>query len=109
LNPDRDLVTHGSAWVVESTGRVVKTDIEVGEFDVTPKVTLTTTFKFDEALQIDVPGRKPSRARHGSHEDLLSGGTDGQASRLPRLVRKAGEAASGADTPVEPVRQDRIP
>jgi len=53
-NPDRDLVSHGSAWVVESTGRVVKTEMEVG---LAPTTTLTTTFRFDEALQIDVPAQ----------------------------------------------------
>jgi hypothetical protein len=51
-NPDRDLVTHGAAWVVESTGRVVKTELEVGIGR-----TVTTTFRVDEALQIDVPAQ----------------------------------------------------
>src|SRR5688572_7415259 len=42
-------------------------------------------------------GSRVGRSGHGA-TDLLSGGTDGQASYLPRLVRKAGEAASVADT-----------
>jgi hypothetical protein len=60
-NPDRDLASHGTAWVVESTGRVVKTEMEVG---IAPTTTLTTTFRFDEALQIDVPAQMQESYRN---------------------------------------------
>ena len=51
-----DLPTHGTAWVVEATGRIVRTELHVGvagRFART--VILTTTFKKDEALDAYVP------------------------------------------------------
>jgi hypothetical protein len=50
---NRDLPTRGTAWVVEQNGRVVRTELEVGSARSIPIV--TTTFTFDDTLQIDVP------------------------------------------------------
>jgi hypothetical protein len=53
---DRDLPVSGTAWVVEATGRIVRTELQIG----TPgryarTVILTTTFTMDEALRAYVP------------------------------------------------------
>jgi hypothetical protein len=55
-NGDRDLPVSGTAWVVEATGRIVRTELQIG----TPgryarTVILTTTFKMDESLGAYVP------------------------------------------------------
>jgi hypothetical protein len=52
----RDLPTHGIAWVLEATGRIVRTEVEIGERSrLTRTVVLTTAFKMDDALRIYVP------------------------------------------------------
>ena len=52
----RDLPTHGIAWVLEATGRIVRTEVEIGERSrLTRTVVLTTAFKMDNALRIYVP------------------------------------------------------
>jgi hypothetical protein len=48
-----DLPARGLAWVEEPTGRVVKTELQVGS--ATFPVRITTTFAADDTLQIDVP------------------------------------------------------
>jgi hypothetical protein len=51
-----DLPAHGTAWAVEATGRIVRTEIHIGVASrLARTVVLTTAFKKDEALQIDVP------------------------------------------------------
>jgi hypothetical protein len=53
---DRDLPTRGTVWVVEATGRVVRTEIQIGEVrDRLRAIALSTSFKQDEALHIYVP------------------------------------------------------
>ena len=48
-----DLPAHGLAWVEEATGRVVQTELQVGRRPF--PVRINTTFKRDDALDIDVP------------------------------------------------------
>ena len=51
-----DLPTHGTVWAVESTGRIVRTELHIGVAGrLTRTVVLTTAFKKDDGLQIDVP------------------------------------------------------
>ena len=53
---NRDLPTRGTVWVVDATGRVVRTEIQIGEVrDRLRAITLSTAFKQDEALHIYVP------------------------------------------------------
>jgi len=52
----RDLPTHGTAWAVEATGRIVRTELQIGNPGRYARtVILTTTFKLDEALGAYVP------------------------------------------------------
>jgi len=49
-----DLPSHGLVWIDEPTGRILKTELRPGRF--TPASTIiTTTFRFDDRLGIDVP------------------------------------------------------
>jgi hypothetical protein len=51
-----DLPVHGTAWAVEATGRIVRTELHVGVAGrLSRTVVLTTAFKKDDVLQIDVP------------------------------------------------------
>jgi hypothetical protein len=60
---NRDLPARGVIWVDEETGRVVKTELKLGEHPINmrsslgwqPPVTITTTFGVDRELGIDVP------------------------------------------------------
>jgi len=53
LNANGDLFSRGLIWVEEGSGRVVKTELQVGG-QVVP-VRVTTLFTFDEELGINVP------------------------------------------------------
>ena len=48
--PNGDLVAKGRIWIESETGRVVKTELAVGELD-----NIVTSFRFDERFQIAVP------------------------------------------------------
>jgi hypothetical protein len=51
-----DLPTHGTAWAVEATGRIVRTELHIGVAGrLSRTVVLTTAFRRDESLKIDVP------------------------------------------------------
>ena len=50
---DVDIPTRGRAWIEESTGRVLQTELEVGRGRGIPMV--VTKFKVDEKLQVTVP------------------------------------------------------
>jgi hypothetical protein len=54
-----DLPTHGSFWIDEQTGRVVKTELRVGPWGAVARLfastTITTLFAFNQELGIDVP------------------------------------------------------
>jgi hypothetical protein len=52
-NANADLQARGLAWVEEPTGRVVKTELQVGGFQF--PIRITTTYTFDDTLQITVP------------------------------------------------------
>lgn len=52
----RDVTTSGTAWVVETTGRIVRTELQIGTPGrLSRAVILSTTFKMDEALGVYVP------------------------------------------------------
>lgn len=58
----RTVATRATAWVEEATGRVVKTEARLGAGP--DGVVVTTTFRFDEGLGIDVPAEmRDSRVR----------------------------------------------
>jgi hypothetical protein len=51
-----DLPTHGTAWAVEATGRILRTELHIGEAGRYARtVILSTTFTLDEALGAYVP------------------------------------------------------
>jgi hypothetical protein len=52
-NANNDLPARGLIWIEEGTGRVVKTELQVGSQMQPARV--TTTYKFDEDLGINVP------------------------------------------------------
>jgi hypothetical protein len=51
--PGQDMAAYGRFWIEAATGRVVKTEVRVDERGI--KATLTTVFRADERLAIDVP------------------------------------------------------
>jgi hypothetical protein len=57
-NANRDLPSRGRLWIEGATGRVVKTELEIGSnsarFGLTP-ISIATTYAFDEALGLNVP------------------------------------------------------
>jgi hypothetical protein len=52
-NSNNDLVSRGLMWIDEATGRVVKTELEVGQSRVAPEI--VTLYRFDEELGVNVP------------------------------------------------------
>jgi hypothetical protein len=50
LKPDADLVSSGRMWIEAKTGRVRRTELTVLDSDE-----ITTSFRFDDGLQMDVP------------------------------------------------------
>src|SRR5215208_3169044 len=69
---DRDLQARGRFWIDESNGRVIKTELEVGNAPVTSLI--VTTFRYDDTLHIDVPAEMRT-----SHVDILDGLVEGIA------------------------------
>jgi hypothetical protein len=62
LGGNLNMPARGHVWIDETNGRVVKTELRVGQRDVArssmtwrPPSTITTTFGLDEKLWIDVP------------------------------------------------------
>ena len=62
LGGNLNMPARGHLWIDETNGRVVKTELRVGQRDVArssmtwrPPSTITTTFGLDEKLGIDVP------------------------------------------------------
>jgi len=51
--PGQDMVAYGRFWIEATTGRVLKTEVRVDERGI--KATLTTVFRTDERLAMDVP------------------------------------------------------
>jgi hypothetical protein len=52
-NANTDMSSRGLVWVEEGTGRIVKTQLQLG--GVRYPIRVTTTYKFDEELGINVP------------------------------------------------------
>jgi hypothetical protein len=59
-----DVPSHGRAWIEEATGRVFRTELELGTNRGRP--TIATTFKLDERLQVMVPDRMQTRTPEGT-------------------------------------------
>ena len=54
-NANGDLPSRGLYWIEQSTGRVVKTELQLGSTSF--PVRIATTYRFDEDLGIDVPAQ----------------------------------------------------
>jgi hypothetical protein len=67
--PGEDMPAFGRFWIEGSTGRVVKAELRVEVPDV--KATLTTTFRSDGRLGIDVPNEL--REEYDLHNSRVSG------------------------------------
>jgi hypothetical protein len=63
----RDQVARGRFWVLGDTGRVVQSELLVG------LASITTTFRFDEALGMDVPAGMTTQHRFGSVQSEVRG------------------------------------
>ncbi len=95
----RDMPAFGRFWLESATGRVVKAEVRVEVSDV--KANLTTTFRADERLGIDVP------AEFREEYDLRDSRVSGVASysRFRRFEVKSSEEltpAAGDAAPPEP-------
>jgi hypothetical protein len=91
---NRDLPAHGVMWIDEGTGRILKTELRLGEKPAVstghtssslgwaPPTTIVTTFGVDEALGIDVP--LEMRDRYPFQRNEIKGvATYGPFRRLP--------------------------
>lgn len=91
---NRDLPAYGVMWIDEGTGRILKTELRLGEKPAVstghtssslgwaPPTTIVTTFGFDEALGIDVP--LEMRDRYPFQRNEIKGvATYGSFRRLP--------------------------
>jgi hypothetical protein len=67
--PGEDMPAFGRFWIEDSTGRVVKAEVRVEVRDV--KANLTTTFRSDGRLGIDVPDE--FREEYDLHDSRVSG------------------------------------
>jgi hypothetical protein len=94
VDGNRDLPAYGVMWIDEGTGRIVKTELRLGEKPAVstgstssslgwaPPTTIATTFGFDEALGIDVP--LEMRDRYPFQRNEIKGvATYGSFRRLP--------------------------
>lgn len=91
---NRDLPAHGVMWIDEGTGRILKTELRLGEKPAVstghtssslgwaPPTTIVTTFGFNETLGIDVP--LEMRDRYPFQRNEIKGvATYGPFRRLP--------------------------
>jgi hypothetical protein len=53
-NSNADILSRGLVWIEEDTGRVVKTELQLGARTAS-MIRVTTLYKFDEELGINVP------------------------------------------------------
>ena len=94
MDGNRDLPAHGVMWIDEGTGRILKTELRLGEKPAVstghtssslgwaPPTTIATTFGFNEALGIDVP--LEMRDRYPFQRNEVKGvATYGSFRRLP--------------------------
>ena len=65
-NANNDLPVQGLLWIDEVTGRVMKTELELGRSRTPPEV--VTLFKFDEELGLNVPAEMRDWYPDGSGE-----------------------------------------
>ena len=65
-NSNSDLVSRGLMWIDEGTGRVVKTELEVGQSRTPPEI--VTLYRFDEDLGVNVPAEMRDWYPDGSGE-----------------------------------------
>ena len=93
--PGRDMPAFGRFWIENATGRIVKAEVRVEVSDI--KANLTTTFRNDERMGIDVP------AEFREEYDLRDSRVTGVASysRFRRFEVKSSEelASPPADAP----------
>jgi len=96
VDGNRDLPAYGVIWIDEGTGRILKTELRLGEKPAVstghtssslgwaPPTTIATTFGVDEALGIDVP--LEMRDRYPFQRNEIKGvATYGSFRRLPGL------------------------
>jgi len=60
---DIDVPTRGTAWIEETTGRILQTELEVGRGRSAP--TMVTKFGVDDRLQVTVPVEMRTRNPEG--------------------------------------------
>jgi hypothetical protein len=60
---DIDVPTRGTAWIEETTGRILQTELEVGRGRSAP--TMVTTYRPDDRLQVTVPVEMRTRNPEG--------------------------------------------
>ena len=60
---DIDVPTRGTAWIEETTGRILQTELEVGRGRSPP--TMVTKFRLDDRLQVTVPVEMRTRNPEG--------------------------------------------
>ena len=60
---DIDVPTRGTAWIEETTGRILQTELEVGRGRSAP--TMVTKFGLDDGLQVTVPVEMRTRNPEG--------------------------------------------
>ena len=94
--PGQDMPAFGRFWIENSTGRVVKAEIRVEVKEV--KANLTTTFRSDERLGIDVP------SEFREEYDLRDGRVSGVASytRFRKFEVKSSEELAAPEAPKQP-------
>ena len=92
----RDMPAFGRFWIQYSSGRVVKAEVRVEVKDV--KASLTTTFRTDEKLGIDVP------SEFKEEYDLRDGRVSGVASysRFRKFEVKSSEELAAPSTDTQP-------
>jgi formylglycine-generating enzyme required for sulfatase activity len=75
-----DLFSHGRLWVELSTGRVLKTDLQVEQPSV--RAVVTTTFRYDERFGIAVPSEMRERYTIGTGNRVSTVATYGRFRRF---------------------------
>jgi hypothetical protein len=98
MEGNRDLPAHGVMWIDAGTGRILKTELRLGEKPAVstghtssslgwaPPTTIVTTFGFNEALGIDVP--LEMRDRYPFQRNEVKGvATYGSFRRLSSIAR----------------------
>ena len=91
--PGQEMPAYGRFWIEAATGRVLKTEVRVDERGV--KANLTTVFRTDERLGIDVP------VEMREDYELSDSHVTGMATygRFRRFEVKASEEINGPDQP----------